>query len=48
MECVDVCGPGAIVKQPEERERRLQGMRHNFRFLSKLPDSPARFIKDAL
>ena len=47
MECVDVCGPGALVKQPEERER-LQEMRHNFRFLSKLPDSPARFIKDAL
>ena len=47
LECVDVCGPGALVEQPEEHGRLLE-MRRNFRFLSRLPESPPRFLKEAL
>ena len=44
---MDVCGPGALVDQPEEHGRLLE-MRRNFRFLSRLPESPPRFLKEAL
>lgn len=47
QECVDVCGPKALVEQPENRER-LQELRRNYRFLSKLPNSSSRFLKDVL
>ena len=42
-----LCGPGALVEQPEEHGRLLE-MRRNFRFLSRLPESPPRFLKEAL
>ena len=47
LECVDVCEPGALVEQPEEHGRLLE-TRRNFRFLSRLPESPLRFLKEAL
>jgi pyruvate-ferredoxin/flavodoxin oxidoreductase len=47
LECVDVCGPGAL--SAERQSTRLQGeMRKNFAFLSRLPNTPARFTEDAL
>ena len=36
-----------MVEQPEEHGRLLE-MRRNFRFLSRLPESPPRFLKEAL
>ena len=47
LECVDVCGLGALVEQPEEHGRLLE-MRFNFRFLSRIPESRPRFLKEAL
>ena len=47
LECVDVCGPGAL--SAEKQSSLLQGqMSKNFEFLSKLPNTPARFTENAI
>ncbi len=47
LECVDVCGPGALtaVDQTPEIEEKLES---GFEFLAKSPNTPARFTADAL
>ncbi len=47
LECVDVCGPGALtaVDQTPDIEARLES---GFEFLSKSPNTPARFTADAV
>ena len=47
LECINVCGPGALVEQKESRERTL-ARQTTFQFLSKLPNTPARFYQSAL
>jgi pyruvate-ferredoxin/flavodoxin oxidoreductase len=47
LECVDVCGPGAL--SAGRQSTRLQGeMRQNFEFLSRMPNTPARFTANAI
>jgi len=47
LECVDVCGPGAL--SAERQSTLLQAeMRQNFEFLSRLPNTPARFTENAI
>jgi len=47
LECVDVCGPGAL--SAERQSTRLQDeMRQNFEFLSRMPNTPARFTEAAI
>ncbi|WP_028536501.1 2-oxoacid:acceptor oxidoreductase family protein [Paludibacterium yongneupense] len=47
LECVDVCGPGALVahEQSATLQTTLQG---RFDFMSALPNTPARFVDDAI
>ncbi|HIJ85399.1 MAG: pyruvate flavodoxin/ferredoxin oxidoreductase-like [Magnetococcales bacterium] len=47
LECVDVCGPGALVEKVQTRElaRKLE---EGFTFLSRLPNTPSRFFSNAL
>ncbi len=47
LECVEVCGPSALVEQPQTRER-TRAQRLTFRFLSRIPNTPSRFFKNAL
>ena len=47
LECVDVCGPGAL--SAEKQSSKLQAeMSRNFEFLSKVPNTPARFTESAI
>lgn len=47
LECVDVCGPGAL--STEKQSSKLQGqMSHRLAFLNNLPNTPSRFTDDAL
>ncbi len=47
LECVDVCGPGALTA--EKQSSQLQtGMSQNFEFLSKLPNTATRFTENAI
>ena len=47
LECVDVCGPGAL--SAARQSTVLQGeMRQNFEFLSRLPNTPPRFTENAI
>jgi pyruvate-ferredoxin/flavodoxin oxidoreductase len=47
LECVDVCGPGAL--SAARQSTALQGeMRQNFEFLSRLPNTPPRFTENAI
>ena len=47
LECVDVCGPGALAA--DKQSSLLQSrMSQNFEFLSKLPNTPARFTESAI
>jgi pyruvate-ferredoxin/flavodoxin oxidoreductase len=47
LECVDVCGPGAL--SAGRQSTQLQGeMRQNFEFLSRMPNTPARFTENAI
>ncbi len=46
MECVDVCGPGALVEQ-QQNSQVLASLQHTFEFLSKTPNTPARFFESA-
>jgi pyruvate-ferredoxin/flavodoxin oxidoreductase len=47
LECVDVCGPGALKPRDQEASS-LEAMRDRFEFMSRLPETPARFIDGAL
>ena len=47
LECVDVCGPKALV--PHEQDAALLStLQRRFDFMSKLPNTPARFVDDAI
>ncbi|MEN8130388.1 MAG: thiamine pyrophosphate-dependent enzyme, partial [Pseudomonadota bacterium] len=46
MECVDVCGPGALLEQRQNSEVSIS-LQHAFEFLSKLPNTPPRFFNTA-
>ena len=47
LECVDVCGPGAL--SAEKQSSQLQAeMSQNFEFLSQVPNTPARFTDSAI
>ena len=47
LECVDVCGPGAL--SAARQSTQLQGeMMQNFEFLSLMPNTPARFTDNAI
>jgi pyruvate-ferredoxin/flavodoxin oxidoreductase len=47
LECVEVCGPGALV-QREQDGALLQTLQQRFDFMSKTPNTPARFVADAI
>jgi pyruvate-ferredoxin/flavodoxin oxidoreductase len=47
LECVDVCGPGALSEQRQSSDV-LSFLQRNFEFLSKLPNTAARFTENAL
>ena len=47
LECVDVCGPGALSAQRQTSEV-LTGMQQTFEFLSKLPNTAPRFTENAI
>ena len=46
LECVDVCGPGALSTQ-EQDEALLGALQQRFDFMSQTPNTPARFVDDA-
>ena len=47
LECVDVCGPGALTTEKQNSEIQAQ-MAKNFSFLSTVPNTPARFTENAI
>ncbi|MDR1275340.1 MAG: 2-oxoacid:acceptor oxidoreductase family protein [Candidatus Accumulibacter sp.] len=47
LECVDVCGPGAL-KPRDQDDSVLEAMQARFEFMANLPETPARFIDRAL
>ena len=47
LECVDVCGPGALSAQKQNSHVQAQ-MGRNFEFLSRMPNTPARFTESAV
>ncbi len=47
LECVEVCGPGALVSR-EQDGALLQTLQQRFDFMSKTPNTPTRFVADAL
>jgi pyruvate-ferredoxin/flavodoxin oxidoreductase len=47
LECVDVCGPGALTAQRQNRGV-LASLQNTFEFLSKMPNTAARFTEDAI
>ena len=46
LECVDVCGPGALVAH-EQDAAVLEDLQTRFEFLSQTPNTPERFFEDA-
>ncbi|WP_041801351.1 2-oxoacid:acceptor oxidoreductase family protein [Rhodopseudomonas palustris] len=46
LECVDVCGPGALVDR-EQDEPLLEELQARFEFFSHTPNTPARFVDGA-
>jgi pyruvate-ferredoxin/flavodoxin oxidoreductase len=46
LECVDVCGPHALVERQQDPEL-LDMMQARFEFLSRTPNTPARFVDGA-
>ena len=44
LECIDVCGPHALVAR-EQDEALLDTLQARFEFLSRLPNTPARFTE---
>ena len=47
LECVEVCGPGALVEQQQD-DAMLEAMQARFEFFSRTPNTPERFLSDAL
>ena len=47
LECVEVCGGGALTAQ-EQEPALLEMLQTRFEFMSKTPNTPARFFDDAL
>ena len=47
LECVEVCGPGALINR-EQDEPLLQSLQQRFDFMSKTPNTPARFVTEAI
>ena len=47
LECVDVCGPGALSGQRQSTAVQFE-MQRNFEFLSRLPNTAARFTENAI
>jgi pyruvate-ferredoxin/flavodoxin oxidoreductase len=47
LECVDVCGPGALTAQ-RQTSQVLTSLQQTFEFLSKLPNTAPRFTEDAI
>ncbi|MBS0642659.1 MAG: 2-oxoacid:acceptor oxidoreductase family protein [Proteobacteria bacterium] len=46
LECVEVCGPGALTEQKQDAEH-LDRLQARFELLSKTPNTPARFVAGA-
>ncbi|MGB8267995.1 MAG: 2-oxoacid:acceptor oxidoreductase family protein, partial [Candidatus Velthaea sp.] len=46
LECVEVCGPGALVEQRQDAGL-LKTLQRTFAFMGQLPNTPARFYDDA-
>ncbi len=46
LECIDVCGPNAL-KEAEQDAPLLEKLQTQFEFLSRTPNTPARFIDSA-
>ena len=47
LECVEVCGPGALLVR-EQDSALLQTLQERFDFMGRLPNTPARFVDDAI
>ncbi len=47
LECVDVCGPGALTAQ-RQNSQILASLQQTFEFLSKLPNTAPRFTENAI
>ncbi|MDR0379715.1 MAG: 2-oxoacid:acceptor oxidoreductase family protein, partial [Candidatus Accumulibacter sp.] len=47
LECVDVCGPGAL-KSREQDAALLDTLQERFEFMSRTPKTPARFVENAI
>ncbi len=47
LECVDVCGPGALVARDQDAAL-LETLQTRFEFMSKTPNTPARFVESAV
>ncbi len=47
LECVEVCGPGALVAREQDAEL-LETLQTRFEFLAKAPNTPARFTDAAV
>lgn len=47
LECVDVCGPGALEPRVQD-DRLLDELQVRFERLSRTPNTPARFVRDAV
>jgi pyruvate-ferredoxin/flavodoxin oxidoreductase len=47
MECIDVCGPGALQPRVQD-EHLLDELQERFEFLSKTANTPARFVDEAV
>ena len=46
LECIDICGPHALVKR-EQDGALLETLQTRFDFLSRTPNTPARFVESA-
>ncbi|MCK4833331.1 MAG: 2-oxoacid:acceptor oxidoreductase family protein, partial [Gammaproteobacteria bacterium] len=47
LECVDVCGPGALSSEKQSSQLQIE-MSLNFEFLSKAPNTASRFTENAI
>lgn len=47
LECVDVCGPGALVARPQDAAI-MESLQARFEFGAKMPNTPARFVDGAI
>ncbi len=46
LECIDVCGPHALTERVQD-EPLLETLQERFEFLSRLPNTPSRFVEGA-